>query len=264
MKERENDAFKRIEQQLSKDQRHQQQRAKRAEKVRIQMEQTARGAVARYQREVKTQRPDAEQTITSIIQPWFSELVTSGRYDALLQWSTDHGGEEIRLSESILYYWPEDALKALRKGGNTLYKDTAEFVVDHYKGSETSHGIEIHADSDEVWYAGFELKTNRWDKTEGVRIWRQPVVGMGFGFAMISTSYDIPVDVSDIASSLESISPEVWIEFGQQIENGKALKAIEQSLKPRKLKISGPEEAGKRSEEAHRTAQQYFQNRKWH
>lgn len=263
MLERDNEKLARLKQSLARDQRQQERRDTQVEGIRVQLERIARESVAKYQQEVEATRPEAQTAINQVIQPWFTDLISSGTYAELLRWCRSHE-DDIRLSDTGMYYWPEDALKAVAKGGNRLYADTARFVAEHYKGQDIQRGIQVHADGDEVWYTDFDLYSHRWDKSEGIRIWRQPVVGMGFGFAMIARSYDIPVDTQSVAASLDRISPEVWIKFGQQVESGKVWEIIDRSMKPRRIRVSTPEETQRHREDDRRRAEEYLRNRQWH
>lgn len=263
MSERDNEELTNLKQNLAKDRRQQERKGVQIEDIRVQLERIARESVAKYQRGVGATRPEAQATINQVIQPWFADLASSSTYAELLRWCRSHE-DDIRLSDTIMYYWPEDALKALAKGDDRLYTDTARFVAEHYRGQDVQRGVQVHADGDEVWYTGFDLYSHKWDKSEGVRIWRQPVVGMGFGFAMISRSYDIPIDAQNVTASLDKISPEVWIKFGQQIESGKVWEIIDRSMKPRKIIISSPTETQRRREDDNRKSAEYLRTRQWH
>lgn len=263
MSERDKEELGRLRRVLIKDQKGQQRKEDQAEVVRQELEKIARLAVAKYHREVEMALPETQRIVGQVIQPWFLELASSGIYGDLLNWSRSHKNN-IRLSDAITYYWPEDALKALTEVNSRPYLESAKFVVERYTGSALQRGIQTHADSDEVWYAGFELGHSRLERSEGVRIWRQPVVGAGFGFAMASNSYRIPIDIKSVAASLSLISPEVWIEFGQQIEGGKVWEVINQSMKPQKVKISTPEETQRHREADKKIAEEYLRNRQWY
>lgn len=263
MSERNNAELVRLKQNLAKDQHQQDYKGTQVESVRVQLEKIARESIAKYHREVETTRPEALIAINQVIQPWLIDLISSGTYAELLGWCRSHENG-IRLSDTTMYYWPEDALKSVAKDGNRLYSDTARFVVEQYKGQNIQRGIQVHADGDEVWYSGFELESSKWEKSEGVRIWREPMVGMGFGFAMISRSYGIPVDAQNVVASLDRISPEVWIKFGQQVETGDIWEIISRSMKPRKIRVSSPEETQRHREDARRRAGEYIRSRQWH
>lgn len=253
------EGFKRLRQSLAHDQEQQVGKSGQIEEVRVQLAQIAQKAITRYRRAVEVERPQAEATVGQTIQPWFLELKGSGSYADLLKWSKSHG-RSINLSDAITYYWPEDALEPKRASS---YRDKAKFVVEQYRGSKLPQGIETHADSDEVWYAGFELEVSNRGASEEIKIWRQPVVGMGFGFAMVSGSYAIPMDAENVAASFDRIAPEVWIKFGQQIESGRVWKNIEQSMKPAVTRIASVTETQRRREEDWEVARQYLKNRKW-
>lgn len=247
MSERDQEELTRLKQNLARDRCQEEQKDTQVEGIRVQLERIARESVAKYQKEIEVTRPEAQKVINQVVQPWFTDLISSGTYAELLGWCRSHE-KNIRLSDAIIYYWPEDALGVVAMGGNRLYEDTAKFIVEDYKRQDRQRGIQMHADGDEVWYAGFDLYGYRWDKSEGVRIWRQPVVGMGFGFAMMARSYDISVDIQDVAASLDRISPEVWIKFGQQVEGGKVWEMISRSMKPREIRVSTAGETQRRRE----------------
>ncbi len=263
MHERDRDGIRRIQQNLVENKGQQEQKSSRVEGVRRELVRIANETKAKYKREEEAMRPDAEVAVKEIIQPWFSDLIASGTYEDLLRWSR-FNEYNVYLSETILYYWPNRALKEIASGDSKLYKDKAEFVVERYKGSDIKKGIQSHADRDNVWHAGFKMGRGRWrDNTDGLRIWRWPVVGGGFAFSQSAIYYEIPVNEHSVAFFLDRISPEVWVEFGKQIESGKAWDAIERSMKPKK-RASAREATERDVEEEKRVAQEYLRNRQWH
>jgi len=262
MQERRNDEFERIQQSLAKDRRQQERKEGQIEEVSTQLEKIAGEAVAKYHSVVEAESPEAEATINQTIQPWFTNLISSGTYKDLLKWSKSNE-RGIRFSDPILYYWPRHALGEIAKGSSDRYRDKAEFILDYCKRQNIQQAVRTYADSDEVWYAGFELKKSGWGKSDEVKIWRQPTVGNGFGFAMISSSYQISVDPENVASVFDQISPEVWTAFGRQIESGQVWKIIEQSIKPRKVKAATLGESLSYAADDRRAAREYLQNRRW-
>ncbi len=228
MQERDSRKLEKLKQNLAKDQRQQDRRNTQIESVRTQLEKIARESVAKYHQEVETIRPETELAIIQIIQPWFSNLTASGAYNRLLGWCKSHGNE-IRLSDTISYYWPKNALEVVDKVANKPYADTAEFIVEQHKEES-----QIYAGADEIWHAGFCLHNYEWERSRGIKIWRQPAVGMGFGFAMVSKSYEIPISVQNIVTSMDQINPKVWIKFSQQIASGQIWEIIDQSMRSKK------------------------------
>ncbi|MFH0936928.1 MAG: hypothetical protein V1808_01390 [Candidatus Daviesbacteria bacterium] len=231
MPERDKEELAKLKFDLAQDKLQQENKNNLVENIRKQLEKIARESVEKYHREVELIQPEAQKAIDQVIQPWFSDLISSGVYEELLRWCRTHK-EEINLSEKISYYWPEDALKPIAKNEKKLYLDTAKFVAEHYKDQDLERGIQRHTDGDELWYSGFKIYHSGWNKSEGIRIWRQPIVGMGFGFAMIARTYDILINPDNIFVSLKEISPAVWIKFSQQIESGKIWEIINGSLSP--------------------------------
>ena len=263
MSERNNDELAKLRNSLANNQRQQEQRNVESENIRLQLERIARESTAKYQREIEATRHEAQTAITQVIQPWFSDLITSGAYADLQRWCNSQE-RDVRLSETIIYYWPEDALNVLAKGSSKPYSSTAQFVSTNYRGKSLPSGIEKHADGDEAWYAGFELESGNWGKSNGIKIWRQPVAGMGYGFAMIRKSYELAVDPHSVISSLDTISPEVWVKFGQQIENGAVWKTIERSMLPRRVTAAAPIQGNKYRAEQRLIAEEYLRTRQWH
>jgi hypothetical protein len=254
MAEREHDAFRRIRQNLARDRREDRQKLSQVEEVRLQLEAIAKQTAAKYQREVEATRPEAEEAVNQIIQPWFSELISSGTYAELARWSRSR--RDVHLSDSIIHYWPKKALwEDGRVAGKKPYQFTAEFVVEHNQ-QDIQRGIQLQPSGDEVWYAGFKLAGRN-----SATIWREPVGGGGYGFS--HERYAIHLNAQEINSSFDDISPEVWLEFGKQIENGQALGSIERSMRPRREKEETIDGATYR-ESGRRIVENYLRNRRWH
>jgi hypothetical protein len=263
MKEKDNAELAKLRQNLANDQYLQDLQSVQIEGVRVQLERVARESVSKYSREVEATLPEAQRVIDQIIQPWFLDLLSAGTYAELLEWCKSHN-ESIRFSDTTIYYWPKRALRELEEKRTRPYLGTAQFVVERYSPREIQKGIGIHSDGGEAWYAGFDLKNSRWGDKNGVHIWRQPLVGMGFGYAMMASLYNVPVDVENISSARDDISPEVWINFGQQIESGKVWEAINQSMKPRRVVTATREETKRYREEDAKRAAEYLRTRSWY
>lgn len=267
MAEREED-LPRLQAILAEAKLSQQQKHAGIEEIRVDLEIIALQAAEKYQREVKALLPDGQRVMREVIQPWFADLVASGTYRELMVWAKTND-DHLSLSDTILYYWPEDALKgaAQVRAGSRAYLSKAQFIVEHsYRSPEEA--IRLHADSDEVWRAHFYLRNSKWDsKGNGVILDCDPTIGMGFGAAMHRQFRQVSTDASNIAGLFNTISPEVWIGFGQQIESGRVMENIENSLKPRLRAhdISQPTVSGsdyrERLKEVH---EEYLRNRQWH
>lgn len=250
-----------LKQDLLKEKDKQQQLSVWVRKNMEKRESVARKFVDNYHNEVKVLLPQAQETISGVIQPWFEELVSSGTYSEILDWSTAHE-QTVSLSNTLLYYWPENALKELAESDEEKLS-YARFALKHSTDKKIEQDFKSDFDWDQVWYAGFELFTNKRNKNDGVKIWRQPTIGMGFGFAMMRGRYDIFVDPNNIAASLKKISPEVWIKFGEQIESGEVWKTIKNSLKP-KSTILETEDGNTFRERMRVVADKYLKERVWH
>lgn len=222
-----------LNQQLSAHISRREARASQQERIRQQLEAIARDAVGRYEEAFEALLPQAEEKVSTVIQPWFQQLADSGTYDKLLDWvkgnEEEDEGDDISLSKSILYIWPNGAIRELR-AGRKPFDSTASFIVKEHK--DESVGIERHKrGDDEVWRANFLLGYS--DRHQGIYITRWPTIGAGYGFSVgRARSLEIPVDHLNVQASLRSISPEVWIGFAGQIESGQAWRFIQESLKP--------------------------------
>lgn len=267
MAEREEDLQK-LEDVLTEAKSSQQQKDARIEEIRAELERIATETADKYQREVRALFPEGQRVMREVIEPWFSDLVTSGVYRDLMDWAKTND-RHVSLADTILYYWPEDAFKGVAQSrtGSKAYQSTAQFIVEHsYRSPEEA--IKLHADSDEVWRAYFYLRNSKWDsKGNGVILDRDPTIGMGFGAAMNRQFRRVSTDASNIAGIFNTISPEVWIGFGQQIESGRVTENIENSLKPRPQTsdISQGMISGSDYRDGMRVVhEEYLRSRQWH
>ena len=204
------------------------------EQVRQELENRARQAIEKYKQELEELTPIAKEKVTTIIQPWFDELVRDGTYDQLLEWQKAHDARDILVSDSILYYWPDKALRGFRQSegdGKKPFEFAAEYVVENYKDHQ--EGIEKHQDGvDEVWSARFHIAP------VGSYIAQWPMVGGGYNFAVSrSRDLEIAMDVKNIGARIPYIHPDVWLGFADQIENGKAMNVLKESLLTKPIRV---------------------------
>jgi len=212
------------------------------EQVRQELENRARQAVEKYQQELEELTPLAKEKIGNIVQPWFNGLVQDGTYDQLLEWLRSHDGKDISVSDSILYYWPDKAFRGFEYSERLKekpFEGDASFIVKRYE--DCQQGIEKHqAGVDEVWSAKFKIGGGVFNGKShtGLYISQWPVVGGSMAFAIDrALSLRIPVNIGNVATSIPSIHPEVWIGFADQIENGTALQLLQESLIPKLIRI---------------------------
>lgn len=257
------EGLKRIQENLTEARLLQQQKDIQLEEIRVELLRIATEAAEKYQREVTALQPEGQRAMREVIDPWFANLIASGTYGDLMEWVKTND-KHISLSDTILYYWPEDALAgvAQARAGVRAYLHTAQFIVEHYD-HPLQEAIKIHADGDEVWQAYLYLRNSKWDsKGNGVILDRDPTIGMGFGAAMHRQFRRVSTDASNIAGIFNTISPEVWIGFSQQIENGKVWVNIENSMKPRtQTHVELGAVYRDRMKSVH---EEYLRNKQWH
>lgn len=177
-----------------------------------------------------------------MVQPWLDSLVQDGTYDQILELLRSADKSSASVSDSILYYWPDDAFQGIEHSERTRekpFQGTANYIVNNYEDSQ--QGIEKHqAGVDEVWSARFNIGggTLHGKSHNGLYISQWPVIGSGFGFAVVrSLNLRIPVDIENIAATFPSVHPEVWMGFADQIENGTALQVLQESLIPKPIRV---------------------------
>ena len=234
MTENDSDDSSRLQASINEAKIQQKQKDSQIQEIRVDLVRIAAEATEKYQREVVALLPEGRRVMREIIEPWFVNIVTSGTYGDLMEWVKTND-RHISLSNTILFYWPDDAIKGTTQArvGAEAYLHTAQFITEHSYSSR-EEALRRHGDGDEVWRAYFYLRNSKWDsKGNGVILDRDPTIGMGFGAAMHRQFRRVSTDGGNIAGIFHTISPEVWIGFGQQIESGKVLDNIAHSMKPR-------------------------------
>lgn len=204
------------------------------EQVRQELEKRARQAIEQYKQEYEELQPLAKEKVENIVQPWFNSLVQDGTYEQLIEFLKTHDGRDLSVSDSILYYWPDKAFWGFRysqKTGQEPFQGDANYIVKNHKDYET--GMErLQSGVDEIWSAGFHI-----GRRAGLYISQWPIIGEGYGFAVgRAGDLEIPVDVESIKTAIPSIHPDAWIGFANQVENGKALKVLQESLIPKPIR----------------------------
>ena len=261
MSERDEEHLQKLQDSLNQARILQQQRDAQIEEVRVELQRIALETAQKYQREVEALEPEGQRVMNEVIVPWFNNLVSSGTYDNLMEWERANEGH-ISLSGTILYYWPRSALGGTAQGADA-YQSTAKFIIDHSYHS-LEEAIRLHANSDEVWCAYFYLKNSPWNsKSRGVILDHDPTVGMGFASAMSRQFRRISTDPSSISRIYSAISPEVWIDFGKQIQNGDVWENIENSMKPR-TRTHQVSSGTDLKERLKTVSGQYLQSKTWH
>lgn len=266
--ENDNEGLRKLQTDLEGAKLQQQQKDSQVEEIRIELVRITIEAAEKYQREVTALLPEGQRVMREVIEPWFYNLVASGIYRDLMEWVKTND-KRVSLSDTILYYWPEDALKgaAQARAGSRAYLHTAQFITEH-SYSSLQEAIRLHADSDEVWRAYFYLRNSQWfSGGNGVILDRDPTIGMGFGAALHRQFRRVSADANNIAGIFNTISPEVWIGFGQQIESGRVVENIQNSMKPRPQTYNVSESRIARSdysERLKRVHDEYLRNRQWH
>ncbi len=200
---------------------------KRIELMTKRVSKVAQEEVGRYLERNKKLAPIAQDKIENTIQPFFNSLNDAGIFSNLQNYweKKDKIGfnrNDVQLSDSILYSWPRNAL--IGKD----HKMIAGIIVKNREERSPEEAFKAYTDYDEVWRAGFHI-----DDKKGLHISRWPGNGGSFAFAVgMADGLEIKVDHNDVGRSMNSISPEVWIGFANQVEDGTAIRRIEESLKP--------------------------------
>ncbi len=219
-----------INSQLSRESEKEERQQRSIELMTKRVNKAAQEEVERYVERNKKLAPVALEKIESTIQPFFNSLIETGVFSNLLSWAKrdriGFNGNDVQLSNSILYSWPKKAL------ANKDNKMIAEIIIESKSRSEED-AFRSHTNFDEVWRAGFHINDEK-----GLHISRWPGGGGSYAFAVgMARGLEIKVDHRDISLAMDLISPEVWIGFANQVEDGTAISKIEDSLKPRVVKI---------------------------
>lgn len=138
----------------------------------------------------------------------------------------------MNISGNILYLWPDRAMRGLAESSSN-----ASFILREYKPRDLEKGISVfERRNDEVWSARFNIRITDYIKPiNGLCIDQWPHLGGSFAFAKgRSKQLVVPLDIENLLPSVTKISPEVWIGFADQIENGNVWKVIESYLNPKK------------------------------
>jgi hypothetical protein len=163
-----------------------------------------------------------------------------------LEWLKRTDKRSVSVSDSILYYWPDKAFRGFEHSEmlkEKPFEGDANFIISQYE--DYQQGIEKHqAGVDELWNARFNIGGGVFHSKshKGLYISQWPIVGEGIGFAVgRSLNLRIPVDIENIAAGIPLIHPEVWIGFADQVENGKALQVLQESLILKPIRIIVPD-----------------------
>src|SRR3989344_253694 len=173
-----------IEKKLKREGNKQKKAIREQEKWRKRFEEVGRGAIELYRKEVRETRPLAEAKLKEVILPWWRDFQDQGLYDLAMKYVSKH--HSLRITNSVLYFWPNKVLEHFRDDSHKPFDLDAEFLVKNHPSILTTKEEEFFKSSqrylNKFWWAYFDLEN--WGSFSGIKIGRWPLLGGGFGFAM--------------------------------------------------------------------------------
>ncbi|MBI2442848.1 MAG: hypothetical protein HYV40_02985 [Candidatus Levybacteria bacterium] len=191
------------------------------ETMRQKLEDHARLVVIDYRKGWEQHLPTAKQKLDSIIQPWFDEASRKGEYAQLIEFLKAHGRRNITLSETIYYPWPRQAYVG-------LLDEPRPFATDALRLGNREAAQPTVRDN-EVWSATFHIERD--GNNTGIAIARWPTDEASFDLTR-EPIRDLVIHTGprEISDATAKIHPFVWIEFAEQVKEGKVDAVLTTSL----------------------------------
>lgn len=222
------DGKQRIDKLLSSDLAKQRDFAALQQDIHSRLAAIAQATEERFRTEREQLLPIAHAKLQDTIKPWWQEFEESGTYQKLFDWVNTNEADSISVSSSIIY---PDGVEAWHYGGESIVQAIRR--GDKKEAARIEELNTRYASQERLQEAHFKIQGEPFYLTEthGFRLARWPVIGKGFGYAMVAHQYEIPLRLDEADDLPNKIHPEVLIEFAGQIETGRVWEIIDRSMK---------------------------------
>lgn len=186
----------------------------------------ANTAVATYEAQCRKHENEARALLTSVILPWWEQFQLSEVFGNMREALSAKSWYRLDASNPTGYFWPKEVFSDIQNAEAYHWHPfgiTAEVILDQYKHNGTAIAENIsgrgRAFQNETWLATAHIENL--GNGEQLYFSRWPKHGGGWGFAMTSRSYNIPIDAAINTAGPRGLHPAVLVDFAAQIQSGR-------------------------------------------